>query len=331
MHVATDEFRSVEHIEVELDRRRDAGDRAFVEGAFHPGHRMLPVRSPDDQLADQGVIEGGNVVAGVHVAVDAYPRAARGQPAGDSPGGWPEVVAGILRIDPAFDRVAAELNVLLADADRIAPGNPQLFRDQIDPGHHFGDGVLHLNAGVHFHEIEPTAAIEQEFNGSGAFVVDAPGCGDGGFTHALTQVGVEGRTGGFLQQFLVAPLDRAVALSEVDDIAVAVGQHLHLNVTGPVDELLHVETGIAEGGLRFPLGGLEQRCELIGAGDQPHPAATTAGGGLDHHGISHLLGELGRFRWAGQQAFAARHGGHANRLHRALGGCLVAHGADRMG
>ena len=57
-------------------------------------------------------------------------------------------------------------------------------------------------------------------------------------------------------------LDRALALPEVDDVAVGVAQHLDLDVPGLLDELLEEDAVVAEGGLglgpagREALGGL---------------------------------------------------------------------------
>ena len=123
--------------------------------------------------------------------------------------------------------------------------------------------MLDLNPGVHLHEIEVAGAIHQELHGAGALVADGAGCGDGGLAHAPAQFGVDGHARGFLEQLLVTPLNGAVPLPDMDHVSVAVGQHLHLNVPGPVDELLHVEAGVAEGGFRFPLGGLEEVVQLV--------------------------------------------------------------------
>ena len=46
----------------------------------------------------------------------------------------------------------------------------------------------------------------------------------------LALLGGEGGRGGFLQHLLVAALQRAVALAQVDRVAVAVGDHLELDV-----------------------------------------------------------------------------------------------------
>jgi len=49
-----------------------------------------------------------------------------------------------------------------------------------------------------------------------------------------------------LDQLLVTALDRAVALAEVDDVAVAVGEDLDLDVTGILEVALDIDGRIAE-------------------------------------------------------------------------------------
>ena len=46
----------------------------------------------------------------------------------------------------------------------------------------------------------------------------------------LALLGVEGRRGGLLEHLLVAALQRAVALAEMHAVAVAVAQHLDLDM-----------------------------------------------------------------------------------------------------
>ena len=52
-------------------------------------------------------------------------------------------------------------------------------------------------------------------------------------------------------QLLMAALDAAFALAQADHVAVLVGQHLELDVARALDELLHVEIAVAEGGRRL--------------------------------------------------------------------------------
>ncbi len=61
-------------------------------------------------------------------------------------------------------------HVFLADGQRLAGGDFELPLDQVEAGDEFGHGMLHLQARVHFQEIEIAVAIDQEFHGAGVVV-----------------------------------------------------------------------------------------------------------------------------------------------------------------
>ena len=48
------------------------------------------------------------------------------------------------------------------------------------------------------------------------------------------------------------PLDRTVALAEMDDVAMAVGQNLELDMMRTFNILFDEDAAVAEGGLGFP-------------------------------------------------------------------------------
>ena len=61
----------------------------------------------------------------------------------------------------------------------------------------------------------------------------------------------------------MAALDRAVALAQVDDVALAVGQHLDLDVARVVQVALQVDGRVGEELLAFAAGALERGLELL--------------------------------------------------------------------
>ena len=58
----------------------------------------------------------------------------------------------------------------LQDFERFALGNPELLDDEVDAGRFFGDGVLDLQARVHFEERNRAIDAEQELDRAGAGV-----------------------------------------------------------------------------------------------------------------------------------------------------------------
>ena len=112
--------------------------------------------------------------------------------------------------------------------------------------------MLDLHARVHLDEIEAAVLVE-ELEGTGAAIAD----GATGLRTALADLaplclGNAGR-GGLLDDLLVAALHGAVALAEMDGVAVLVRKHLELDMTRVLQILLHIDHIVVEGrgGLRL--------------------------------------------------------------------------------
>ena len=71
----------------------------------------------------------------------------------------PKIEQWIFGIDPAFDGVTLNMDVVLTKGQRQAGSNPDLPFDNIHPGHHFGNRMFNLQPGIHFHKIEMTLGI----------------------------------------------------------------------------------------------------------------------------------------------------------------------------
>ncbi len=131
-----------------------------------------------------------------------------------------------------------------------------------------------------------------EFDGAGAVVADGLGQRDRLLAHLLARRLVEQRRRRLLDHFLVAALDRAFALAEIDDVAVLVAQHLDLDVARIGDEFLDEHAVVAEGGFRLRLGAGEAFLHFGFAVGDAHALAAAAGGGLDHHRVADFVGDL---------------------------------------
>src|SRR5262245_56701711 len=98
--------------------------------------------------------------------------------------------------------------------------------------------MLDLETGVHLEEVEFLRRIEQELDGSGGAIADRARGGDCGLAHFFPQRGRDGRRWRLLDHLLLPPLDRAVALAEMNDVAVRIGKNLDLDVAGVRDRAL---------------------------------------------------------------------------------------------
>jgi hypothetical protein len=336
--VVGDEARVAHQVVQEGQVGGHAADAELHQRAVHAADRLLGGLGPGGDLLEQRVVEARHHRARVRrAAIDADAEAHRAAVGADAAVVGDEVVLGVLGGDAALQRVAGEADVglgrdagLAGGADVAALGDADLRLDDVEAGDHLGDGVLHLDARVHLDEVERAGVgVHQELDGAGAHVVRRAADGQRRLAQALTGGVVEVGRRGALDHLLVAALDRAVALEEMHQVAVAVAEDLHLHVAGAAHQLLEVHLVLAEGALGLAAGrgdGVEQGVLAL---DRAH-AAAAAPRGLQHHRVADLAGEALDLRVVGQ-----RRGGRHHR--RAAGDCqvarrhLVAQGAHGVG
>jgi len=98
--------------------------------------------------------------------------------------------------------------------------------------------VLHLQTGVHLHEVEFVfIGVENKFDCTCVVISNGLGGSDSGLTNLFSQGGTDAR-GCLLDDFLVATLHSAVTLIQVDIVTVFVTENLHFNVASSWDVLL---------------------------------------------------------------------------------------------
>ncbi len=126
----------------------------------------------------------------------------------------------------------------------------------------------------------------------------------------------------------MAPLQGAVALAEMDRIALAVAENLDLDVARLGEILLHVDLVVAEGRLGLGARRRQGHAEVCRRLRDLHAASAAAGCSLDQDGEAHRLGDLHRLGFAVHRAVGSRHHRNAKPLGGLLGLDLVAHDAD---
>jgi hypothetical protein len=130
----------------------------------------------------------------------------------------------------------------------------------------------------------------------------------------------------------MAALHGAIALAQMNDVALTIGQDLEFDMPRPLQEFLHVDLVVAEGRERLGLGdidGIEQRG--FGVHDA-HAASAATAGGLDDHGVADIAGDAQIFLcFRPQRPIGAGHARHTMALHDTYRGDLVAHHADGLG
>ena len=218
----------------------------------------------------------------------------------------------VLGVDPGLDGVAGDGDVVLAERQRLAGRDVELGLHQVDAGDRLGDRVLDLEAGVHLQEVGLVGlGVEQELHRAGVGVADLAGQRDRAVGDQAADGVADRRRRRLLEDLLVPALGRAVPLVEVHDVAVAVGEDLHLDVAAVLDVLLDEHGVVAERRQRLALGGGDRLVEVLGPADDAHALAAATGRCLHEHGE--------------RRAVALGHDGDARPDGDLAGGVLATH------
>ena len=216
-------------------------------------------------------------------------------------------------------------HVGLREGQLLAGRDADLQVHEIESGGQLGDRMLHLQARVHFEEVEVLLLIDQEFDGAGIGVVGRLRDFDGNFAHAAAHIGIDNRRRRFFENFLMTALDGTLALAQPDGIAVLVGQHLHLDVAGIDDRFFDIDFAVAERTLRLALRRFERGTKFLASVHQAHAFAAAAGRGFQHHRVADALGDLFAFFGRGEAARGSGNKRHAGFFHLLPGAGFRAH------
>ncbi len=238
------------------------------------------------QLGDHRVVEHRDIAAFLDARIHADHTALllarfRLSVVNEPADGRQEVAVRVFGVDPAFHCPAMEPDFSLRMAEPLARRHADHLLDNVDAGDEFGHGVLDLQPGVHFQEVEVALGINNEFHRSSAHIIDRAGQRHGLRPHFLAGLRVEERAGRLLDHLLVAPLDRAFTLTQMHDVAVLVREDLDLDVARPLDELLDKHAVVAEAGPGLRHRRHEALRDLASAVAHAHPLAAAARRRLD--------------------------------------------------
>src|SRR3990170_1656396 len=323
------EIRIDHQLLVEVDRRFHPFDPGLLERPPHPHDRLVPVIRVDHQLAQEGIVRGGDGVAGINRRVDTDTEPSGKDARRDSPGGRSERL-GVLRVDAALDAVPPEMDRLLVESQFLPVGDPDLLPHDVHARDHLRDGVLHLDSGVHLEEVELPLVHVEELDRPHIVVPRRGRRIDRRLMDPVPDPGGKVRCGGFLDQFLMAPLYGTVPVPEVDHVAELVGHHLDLDVPRVLEILLDVDIGGTERGERLRLGGEEGVDEGSGGMDDLHPPAAASRGRLDDHREPDLLRDPEALLLLRDRAVAAGNGRHLDLAHRPARPDLISHQANGL-
>ena len=118
-----------------------------------------------------------------------------------------EVAGRVLGVEADLDRVAAGDDVLLRERERLARRDQDLCLDQVNAGHHLGNGVLDLDPRVDLDEVDSCPlAVDDEFDRRRIGVVGRADQPARGLAHLDARLVRDAPAGAFFDQLLVPPL-----------------------------------------------------------------------------------------------------------------------------
>ena len=192
--------------------------------------------------------------------------------------------------------------------------------------------MLDLDPRVHFDEIELPVLVQEEFDGGGVHIVGLFDQPDRRVRQTLSITLLQRGAGRLLDHLLVTPLDGAVALIEMNRVALPIGHHLDLDVSRLNDELLDVDASFAESGFRLHACGVECPTQADIVVHDAHAPPASARHGLDDDRIPDLVGELQGLGLVWNDAFGSGDHGNLDLPREPAGLDLIAqqpHGLDR--
>src|SRR5258705_2686324 len=209
--------------------------------------------------------------------------------------------------------------------ERAACGELYLELDEIDAGDFFSDSVLELEARVRFDNREGRFVvvvrrdIDQELEGAEIVIANFLRHAHRGRGQSIAQRKREARTRRDLDDFLIAPLDAALALPEMTGAGRLVADDLHFYVTRARHQLLDVHVAIRKCGARLGLAAFVSLLDIFDAMNGAHAAATAAGDRFDHYrsAIAERRKKISRFLESGWSQGAAQQRYSASRRQRA--------------
>ena len=237
----------------------------------------------------------------------------------------------VLGVESHLHGVTLQGDLRLIQRQGLALGDAQLPFHQVQPGNGLGHRMLHLQPGIHFHEEEITALVQQEFHSACAYIADRQGRPHCGLAHGLAQWLTQAGGGRLFEYLLVAALDRAVPFVQVEAVALAVGKHLDLHMARSGQVFLQQQAIVTKGRLGLAPGRLQGRGQFGLALYYLHSLTAAPSTGLEQCGITDLPRGLDKGLRRLVRTVIARHQRYPSLGHQRFGSGLVTHGLDGGG
>ncbi len=217
------------------------------------------------------------------------------------------------------------MNVFLLERQLFACRNADHLLDEVEAGDQFSHRVFHLQAGVHFEEVERLVLPNNKLNRTGRLILHRFSQRHSLFTHGLTGGRVDERRRCFFDHLLVTALNRAVTFVQIHDVAVRVTQHLNFDMAWLFNKFLDKDAIITKSILGFVLARGEPFVGFLIIEGNTQPLAATARRGLDHDRVTNAFGNFNRLFRRVDWIVVTRNGINLGFVGQLFRGDLIAH------
>ena len=233
--------------------------------------------APNNQFGAHRIVIRRDFVAGVNGGVGAHARPAGGIVFGDAPETGLKIAARVFALmrTPLKSRASKRP---LASSTGALPAAMAICSWTIStPVICSVTGVLDLQAGVHLEEEKLAPRVLQKLDGAGVLIAGGAGDFDGALANDLALDFAQLRRGGDFDEFLVAALDRAIAVEKMDDVAFRIAEDLDFDMAR-IDESFSTKSRRRRTPFRIRKrraetgGGFRGRCRIAGCRRPPPPA-----------------------------------------------------------
>ena len=287
----------------------------------------------DDDLGQHRVEVGRYLQPGLDPVVDADAVTVREGHFAEQAGAGLEVAERVFGVQTHLNGMAlgCKIGAASVQLQLFAGGQTYHPLDQINAEHLLGDAMLNLQAGVYFQEVElMTVGVVNEFDGTGVAVADAgQQLFSGGVQLAAYRV-AQVRRRALFNHLLITALAGAVALTQCQRVAFAVGKHLHLDMPGPGDEFFQEHAVVGKVAGAEALDAVEGADQFVFAVAQLHADTAAARRALEHHRVA----DARRFGFGSSQIgqqIGARQQRHIGLLGQLAGAVLETKGQHLFG
>ena len=316
----------------ERNVRLHAPHTELLQHSLHAGGRILEPTASHRDLDQQRIVERIDNRSRKRAAAVETDTCSTGRAiVRDATVVGHEIVRRVFRGHAALHREAVRFDVGLRPEIDLGVRQQRSLSHQnlrlhdVDAGYLFGDGVLDLDARIDFDEIELVVlGVEQELDGPRVLIGDRLADLDRRLADRIANLRVQKRSRRDLDHFLMASLDRAVSLEQMDQVSMLVAEQLHFDVTRLRNEFLDKNVGRSERGHRFALSRLKQSGEILGLEHHAHATSAATVGRLEYHRVAGFLRQLLPIGNIGNRFRAASQDGHTRRASQLARGDLVA-------